>query len=108
MCVAEPTMKQSQAWDCSCTGLLFLHPLSQCHTMQQSCAWGKAILGGVVLALPCCFALCRSAGSRDNTVRVWDLTTLTCITTLTGHCDDVVALAISECSLLCTDEHLNL
>lgn len=39
---------------------------------------------------------CCCAGSRDNTVRVWDLTTLTCITTLTGHCDDVVALAISE------------
>ena len=36
------------------------------------------------------------AGSRDNTVRVWDLSSLLCITTLTGHTDDVVALATGK------------
>ncbi|CAI5952770.1 unnamed protein product [Closterium sp. NIES-64] len=33
------------------------------------------------------------SGSRDNTIRVWDLSSLLCITTLTGHTDDVVGLA---------------
>jgi WD40 repeat protein len=36
------------------------------------------------------------SGSRDNTIRVWDMATKCPITTITGHTDDVLGLAIGH------------